>query len=131
MSDQYRTVVQALVKLTTQVRRVADAMETSVVPADDDTPTTGDDARAELAALRRALDPDDTLYIDETVDEQRRLNATIDRLRATLGDVLDQFVDWPKGGTLWPGGGVVARVSENDWDRWDAVRKSPAAGHTP
>ncbi|MFJ4918123.1 hypothetical protein [Streptomyces sp. NPDC088726] len=41
--DQYRTVVAAIDRLTTQVGRVADAMEMPVVEADDAPKTTGDD----------------------------------------------------------------------------------------
>jgi len=55
---------------------------------------------------------------DERIEE---LEERRDELAATLREVLDQFADWPRGGTLWPGGGCVARVSENDWDRWDAM----------
>lgn len=43
------------------------------------------------------------------------------RLAAVLREVLDQFALWPKGGTLWPDGGVVAKVSVETWDRWDAL----------
>ncbi|MEE4489356.1 hypothetical protein [Streptomyces sp. BE230] len=41
--DQYRTVVAALDRLTTQVGRVADAMPTPVVEEDDTPQTTDDD----------------------------------------------------------------------------------------
>ncbi|MEU1908424.1 hypothetical protein ACFV4E_22745 [Streptomyces hygroscopicus] len=47
--------------------------------------------------------------------------AERDRLAAVLREVLDQFADWPKGGSLWPDGGVVAKVSAEDWDRWYAA----------
>ncbi|MEU9198868.1 hypothetical protein [Streptomyces sp. NPDC048332] len=42
--DPYRTVVAALDRLTTQVGRVADAMPTPVIDADDGPQTTDDDA---------------------------------------------------------------------------------------
>lgn len=44
-----------------------------------------------------------------------------DQQAAVLREVLGQFADWPKGGTLWPQGGVVARVDTGEWDRWDSV----------
>ncbi|MET7560588.1 hypothetical protein ABZS95_10325 [Streptomyces sp. NPDC005479] len=125
MSDPYRTVVRAVEQLTTQVRRVADAMATPVVEQPDASTATpaglrariadaleqadyrqdmrrGDLAdsvlpvvapelarlRAELAAIRRALDPDDILYIDETVDEQFRLKDKIEEQRRLLACVL-------------------------------------------
>lgn len=37
---------------------------------------------AELARIRRALDPDDETYIRETVDDQLAMTATINRVRA-------------------------------------------------
>lgn len=43
------------------------------------------------------------------------------QLAAVLREVLDQFCDWPKGGTPWPDGGVVAKVPTETWDRWDAI----------
>ncbi|MEV0915442.1 hypothetical protein AB0I93_14375 [Streptomyces sp. NPDC049967] len=46
--DQYRTVVAAIDRLTTQVGRVADAMATPVVEEDDAPQTTGDDAAMNL-----------------------------------------------------------------------------------
>ncbi|MFJ3590122.1 hypothetical protein ACIQUY_31880 [Streptomyces sp. NPDC090231] len=46
--DQYRTVVAAIDRLTTQVGRVADAMATPVVEVDDAPQTTGDDAAMNL-----------------------------------------------------------------------------------
>ncbi len=139
--DQYRTVVAALDRLTTQVGRVADAVSTPVVEPDDAPQTTDDDVRqlladtleaadyrpdmrrgdladavmpvvravlndrdrldAELARIRRAFDPDDETYIQETVDDQLTMRRRIqhleaaeqqrDRLAAVLRDVLDHF----------------------------------------
>lgn len=80
------------------------------------------------ARIRRALDPDDETYIRETVDDQLALTKRAqqaerdrDQYAAVLREVLDQFANWPAGGTLWPEAGVVAKVSTEEWDRWDAV----------
>lgn len=57
-----------------------------------------------------------------------------DRLAAVLREVLDQFAIWPAGGTFWPEPGVVAKVSAEEWDRWDAALDGPAdttPPHTP
>lgn len=53
--DQYRTVVAALDRLTTQVRRVADTMATPVVEQDDAPQTTGDDGPITAAKVRSWL----------------------------------------------------------------------------
>ncbi|WP_237502924.1 hypothetical protein [Streptomyces sp. SID8374] len=42
--------------------------------------------RAELDRIRRALDPDDETYIQETVDDQLAMTATINRVRSALDD---------------------------------------------
>lgn len=128
--------LRAVASLTTQVRRIADAMETPVVEDADARQTTGDDAPrqpaydsvlaylrsqptdflpttvvernamiwhavhaaldampehpavAELARIRRALDPDDETYIRETVDDFLALNAKVNEATATLRRVL-------------------------------------------
>jgi hypothetical protein len=158
--DQYRTVVAALDRLTTQVGRVADTMPTPVDDYDDDGPTTDDDAlrdrihtalttehyrrarerieaspdehcagftnvvmpivqplAAELARIRRALDPDDEVYIRETVDDMFALQAKVDeattilrRIRAlhrretvqTTGGSTDVCVSCESDGTDYP-----------------------------
>ncbi|MET8841467.1 hypothetical protein ABZW67_15405 [Streptomyces rubiginosohelvolus] len=162
----HRTLLQAVDRLTTQVRRIADTLEPPVVVADLGGQTTGDDTqplitrtiahwgpvceggrhpahalqtcdeidafttflqdrvqqqsaaewkktaavysglhttaedevkqlRAELDRIRRALDPDDETYIQETVDDQLAMTATIARVRA----VRDRWA----GDTLEPG----------------------------
>lgn len=77
-------------------------------------------------ALKRADQAEELLGIaHETSNKSEAARAEAQRDRdqhaAVLRDVLDQFTDWPKGGTLWPEGGVVARVDADTWDRWDAV----------
>lgn len=149
--------IRAVARLTTQVKRIADALSTPVtapVVEDETTPVDlrqqianaleaadyrqdmrrGDLAdsimpivqavaadrdrlAAELARIRRALDPDDETYIRETVDDQLRLQAKVqellrdnnqllgeqaacitaelqrNRLAATLREVLAHFVE--------------------------------------
>ncbi|MFJ2882407.1 hypothetical protein [Streptomyces sp. NPDC087272] len=46
-----------------------------------DANATSHPAVAELAAIRRALDPNDARYIDETVDETARLSKEVAELR--------------------------------------------------
>lgn len=165
--DQYRTVVAALDRLTTQVRRVADAMPTPV----DDGPTTDDDAlrdrihtalttehyrraqerieaspedhcagftnavmpivqplTAELARIRRALDPDDETYIRETVDEQFRLDAKIKeqgatntRLATTLREVLGGFASVLAAHDVTLLGYDSPRIDPATYQRWRAA----------
>ncbi len=43
--------------------------------------------RAELDRIRRALDPDDETYIQETVDDQLAMTAKVAELEATIGRV--------------------------------------------
>lgn len=116
--DPYRTVVAALDRLTTQVRRVADTMATPVVEPDDAPQTTDDDARH--SAYTEAYDaarafirtkPHD--YMPTTIVERNALifgavNAALDaapephaavlaaerqrdRLAAILRDVLSTY----------------------------------------
>lgn len=54
--DQYRTVVAALDRLTTQVGRVADAMPTPVTDADDAPQKTDDDGPMTAEDWRRFVD---------------------------------------------------------------------------
>ncbi|MGY4903295.1 hypothetical protein [Streptomyces sp. 900116325] len=130
--DPYRNVVKSFDRMTTQVRRIADAMATPVVEDADARQTTGDDAPrqpaydsvlayirsqptdylpttivernalvwhavhaaldampehpavAELARVRRALDPDDETYIRETVHDQLAMSAREDRVRSVV-----------------------------------------------
>lgn len=76
----HRPIVQAVDRLTAQMKRIADTLEDR--PIDEN-------AVAELAELRRALDPDEERYIDETVDEQARLNAKIQEQQAAIERVHD------------------------------------------
>ncbi|MFD5058235.1 hypothetical protein [Streptomyces sp. NPDC058394] len=156
--------LRAVAKLTTQVKRIADALSTPVtapVVEDETTPVDlrqqiadaleaadyrkdmrrGDLAdsimpivqavaadrdrlAAELARIRRALDPDDETYIRETVDDQLRLQTKVqellrdnkqlrgeqaacitaelqrNRLAATLREVLDHFTEKGHPGEL-------------------------------
>ncbi|MFF6904544.1 hypothetical protein ACFY9Q_01210 [Streptomyces sp. NPDC012389] len=131
----HRDLLRAVDRLTTQVRRIADTLETPVADEVDAVQTTGSDTerpaynavfayirsqprdflpatvvdrnamiwravaaaltaedreasqlRAELDRIRRALDPDDETYIQETVDDQLAMTATIARVRSALDD---------------------------------------------
>ncbi|WP_448333557.1 hypothetical protein [Streptomyces sp. DSM 41534] len=117
LREQYAVAIRALNEGGTladldeddDVRRLADAVLTvrdrrmEQLRADRD--RIADDLRSWAGRLSQKVQ-----------DEQKRA----EQLAAVLREVLDQFADWPKGGTLWPDGGVVAKASTEDWDRWDA-----------
>ncbi|MGC5400191.1 hypothetical protein ACPXCP_31180 [Streptomyces sp. DT20] len=82
--DQYRTVVAAIDRLTTQVGRVADAVSTPVVEEDDAPQTTGDDARqraydAVFAVIRsQPLDFLPTTVVERNALLWRAVHAALD-----------------------------------------------------
>lgn len=150
----HRPIVQALDRLTEQARRLADTLDT--LAEEVGTPLLPDNRRRVVQWVQTlpGFEGDAQLFQqwmnNNTVAIQQHLAAAewkttaatysglhrsaeddADQLRAALCEVLDQFAYWPKGGAMWPSGGVVARVSENDWERWHAIANSTTPDPTP
>lgn len=136
--------LRASVRVASALHRSAEATVTRVIDLAEQWTTAGvpplgtlinrwwDRRLAELSATITDPAPDgpaDTTPAAPDIDaDNHQLRARLDRiiehrdqLAATLREVLDQFATWPAGGTFWPEPGVVAKVSAEDWDRWDAV----------
>ncbi|MFJ1698166.1 hypothetical protein ACIOHC_24125 [Streptomyces sp. NPDC088252] len=89
--DPYRGVIQAVDRLTTQVRRVADAMTTPVVEDADNVQTTGDDApAAQLASV--VATPDAAKETPDDDPHQPAYDAVFAYIRSQPCDFLPDTV---------------------------------------